>query len=606
MYPNRSEDSSSDGGSASTTYNNPLVADRLSRADSLLQSADQTQLQRPADDAVIATSGGLTAPIAQRGSRRLAVGGLDRQRSLRRVASEADLELATEAAPVNHRHTVHPVATEPPPLTAEVARSRPASRDFAFAGGIPPPRLQAPFTVMQRTPSPSDYHSALLPSALPATSHTPFAFNAPSIASHPPLSPDAYETAASIGAFTTTGSAYDTASTFRTEYTARAPATSSAFATVTQGTGEAFTASEHYSATVRNLPEGSSAGGTRSVYETASLVTSSATLRPDSSQKSFTTALPPSRASRISDDEKLSQRRDATDDARSEGKVSSTDYETAPPASTLSRSLATARTRPTSEYVTASVRTSFYDASLSGNETSRPASSYETAPPPPISHSSASRAGSSTGPRSTPAPSWRSYPQSAELSAAEDWENGTQISDPDSDTELLDKLERQSSIGSKYPSYRTGPTSLYKTAPTASSYQSAQPPSSEGSHFTTAHTGSCTTKYLTASICTCQETASVVSSISRPTSLPSQSSVSRVAKEQSVVSTAKSTKASTPSKLRRVPVPTLNSVASSVFGGGSGPEDGSQEVPSDSEDYGQPTAGGIISADVNKLLVCRA
>ena len=189
------------------------------------------------------------------------------------------------------------------------------------------------------------------------------------------------------------------------------------------------------------------------------------------------------------------------------------------------------------------------------------------------------------------------------MSATEDWENGTQISDPDSDTELLDKLERQSSIGSKYPSYRTAFTSVYNTAPTASGYESAQPPPSDGSQYTTAHTGSCKTKYLTASICTCQETASEVSSISRPTSLPSQSSVSRVAKEESVISTAQPTKASTPSRLRRVPVPTLNSAASSVFGGESGTRDGPQEGMSEIDDLGQPTAGGIISADVNKLLV---
>lgn len=43
------------------------------------------------DDAVIQTTGGFTASLAQRGSRRLAVGGLERGRSLRRVASEGDL-----------------------------------------------------------------------------------------------------------------------------------------------------------------------------------------------------------------------------------------------------------------------------------------------------------------------------------------------------------------------------------------------------------------------------------------------------------------------------------------------------------------------------------
>ncbi|RXK40622.1 hypothetical protein M231_02077 [Tremella mesenterica] len=88
------------------------------------------------DDAIITTSGGLAAPLVQRGSRRLAVGP-QRGRSLRRVASEADLSESSgppEALP-------SPSSTGLGPLTAEAARGRerPASRDFTFARGIPPP-----------------------------------------------------------------------------------------------------------------------------------------------------------------------------------------------------------------------------------------------------------------------------------------------------------------------------------------------------------------------------------------------------------------------------------------------------------------------------------
>ena len=81
------------------------------------------------DDAVITTSAGLAAPLIQRGSRRLAP-----SRSLRRVASEADLtDIATQ-----------PATTEEDVLSPVTARTRPVSRDFTFAGGIPPPSLTCP------------------------------------------------------------------------------------------------------------------------------------------------------------------------------------------------------------------------------------------------------------------------------------------------------------------------------------------------------------------------------------------------------------------------------------------------------------------------------
>jgi hypothetical protein len=93
------------------------------------------------DDAVIPTTGGLSAPIVQRGSRRLAASGLERARSLRRVASEADL---SESAGGEDLHAVERHSTAnilDIPLTVDEARSRPGSRDFTFARGIQPPTL---------------------------------------------------------------------------------------------------------------------------------------------------------------------------------------------------------------------------------------------------------------------------------------------------------------------------------------------------------------------------------------------------------------------------------------------------------------------------------
>ena len=92
------------------------------------------------DDAVIQTTGGLIAPLAQQGSRRLAPSGLERRRSMRRVASEADLSdisgIPDDQPGVSNILDI--------PLTAEAARALPSSRDFTFAGGISPPSLTPP------------------------------------------------------------------------------------------------------------------------------------------------------------------------------------------------------------------------------------------------------------------------------------------------------------------------------------------------------------------------------------------------------------------------------------------------------------------------------
>ena len=82
------------------------------------------------DDAVITTSAGFAAPIVQRGSRHLAAGGLERSRSLRRVASEADL---SESAGATEEYRSSPPDLSSTPLTVDAARTARASRDFMFA-----------------------------------------------------------------------------------------------------------------------------------------------------------------------------------------------------------------------------------------------------------------------------------------------------------------------------------------------------------------------------------------------------------------------------------------------------------------------------------------
>lgn len=88
LRANRSpSDHGSDGdGSASTHFNAENYQPHPSPLGNLNPPLYTT------DDAVIETSGGLHAPIVRKDSRKLAAQGLERVRSLRRVASEADLK----------------------------------------------------------------------------------------------------------------------------------------------------------------------------------------------------------------------------------------------------------------------------------------------------------------------------------------------------------------------------------------------------------------------------------------------------------------------------------------------------------------------------------
>ncbi|WVF67946.1 hypothetical protein IAT40_002708 [Kwoniella sp. CBS 6097] len=195
-----SDHGSEAGGSASTHFtpaegHQPLPSPNMSGSHPLYTT----------DDAVIETSGGLHAPIIQRGSRRLAAGGLERTRSLRRVASEADLTESTSAPPLPEKDVPSSSTTtaiQDIPLTAQTAE-RPLSRDFTFAHGIKPPTLmsetffspseglstfQTPSTNYQSLAESSQQFSAAPSSCATAT---------PGPSSQPLESPSGYTTARS-------------------------------------------------------------------------------------------------------------------------------------------------------------------------------------------------------------------------------------------------------------------------------------------------------------------------------------------------------------------------------------------------------------------------
>lgn len=132
--------SRSDGGGSASTQYTPLAGGPTS-ASSELQHPIQapSQPMYTTDDQVVMTVGGFAAPLVQRGSRRLAAPGLERRRSLRRVASEADLSESTQPPSGGGDRRSVPDVLEP--LTIDAARSRPGSRDFTFAGGVAPPTI---------------------------------------------------------------------------------------------------------------------------------------------------------------------------------------------------------------------------------------------------------------------------------------------------------------------------------------------------------------------------------------------------------------------------------------------------------------------------------
>nr|XP_019051135.1 hypothetical protein I302_01584 [Kwoniella bestiolae CBS 10118]OCF30065.1 hypothetical protein I302_01584 [Kwoniella bestiolae CBS 10118] len=178
-----SDHGSEAGGSASTHFTPAEGTQPL--PSSPLPSSTGSHPLYTTDDAVIGTSGGLHAPIVQRGSRKLAAGGLERTRSLRRVASEADLKevsappLPDKDIPLSPRTTTG-AGIQDIPLTAENAE-RPLSRDFTFAHGIKPPTLfNTPSEGLSSFQTPATGFQSLGGTSSQYTTATPGMINQPS------------------------------------------------------------------------------------------------------------------------------------------------------------------------------------------------------------------------------------------------------------------------------------------------------------------------------------------------------------------------------------------------------------------------------------------
>nr|XP_018259656.1 uncharacterized protein I303_07724 [Kwoniella dejecticola CBS 10117]OBR81814.1 hypothetical protein I303_07724 [Kwoniella dejecticola CBS 10117] len=217
-----SDHGSEAGGSASTHFTPAEVIQPL--PSSPLPSSTGSHPLYTTDDAVIETSGGFHAPIVQRDSRKLAAGGLERIRSLRRVASEADLKevsappLPGKDVPLSPRTT----GMLDVPLTAQNAE-RPRSRDFTFAHGIKPPTLKSEGSPSEIFQTPATVRGMSTPS-----SHTAMQGESasPPMGTAPPFSSDSDRTAVMPPA---TSTAMGTAQPFSvtSDWTARHPSTAS-------------------------------------------------------------------------------------------------------------------------------------------------------------------------------------------------------------------------------------------------------------------------------------------------------------------------------------------------------------------------------------------
>ena len=147
--------SSAGGGSASTHYSPPPPE---STPQSIPFTSSVGHPLYTTDDAIITTPAGLAAPIVQRGSRRLA-SGVQRARSLRRVASEADL---SESGGLPSDFTRSEPNLHEPPLTADAARQSRVSRDFTFARGAAPPAIETSLSPDPTASPPPSYSSPVL------------------------------------------------------------------------------------------------------------------------------------------------------------------------------------------------------------------------------------------------------------------------------------------------------------------------------------------------------------------------------------------------------------------------------------------------------------
>ena len=427
------------------------------------------------DDAVIQTTGGFAASLAHRGSRRLAVGGLERARSLRRVASEGDLSESTgrpEAMTPN---------IEDVPLTAESARLRPSSRDFTFARGISPPPLISP---------PPSYRSPIRIQPL----GEPLREVAPSLTS-PSTSLPLYRTPPTGD--TTPAPMYQTVEGIRR------------IRMTAEGTVQASSASVMQTAIESTSPLGATQATSTSLsmYEIPQLPVTEASLgdgataaqiAAEGQDRSFIYAT--TQQSLASATEQLGSPFMTTEDRMHSGRESVSSYATAPPPVPPRDSRYGSVISASSSRGTSPIRYQLHDAAVpSDSESTAPvtaaegyASAYETAIA--VSgdegawRSSAYLSAISTrspGPSeytSTPPPPISRSPSTGVLSFRSDVqdraETATHISEPDSDSDLIADLERRSTAGSdgippwmRRPmlkdrsTYRTAATHLSSTQP---------------------------------------------------------------------------------------------------------------------------------------------
>jgi len=480
------------------------------------------------DDAVIITSAGLSAPLIARGSRRLAAGTLDRTRSLRRVASEADL---SESTGPTDEYRFSDVDVADIPLTVDAARSRHISRDFTFARGISPPPLTSP---------PPEYSSPTRDTFVSAMSNIQTSY-------HSLESRD--------GAQDTLGATVPTTSSSQTTLTAQTTApmgtayefsTSTSFASAQASSPSAMalqgpSSASTYTARLITAVEGSrpstssatlfTAPSTAAYSETITVPTMALTeASPTSTYRTATTGLYRAEArssTTVAESGQQSYYETARDSAYSTApgglmspfeisderdsrlstwtRATASTYDTAPPpvpsrdsryvTASAGRSSAISRDSSPQRFQLrdAPVRIARSSAPSPSEKsqytaTHNPESSYRTARPPTTHHDSDMTVHQSTPTKSRssyttapPPPISRSVTNASERlswqsDAQELAETATHVSEPDTDLGLLADLERQSSFGSTFSRQSAGGIvrSQYETAAQWSSVTARQ------------------------------------------------------------------------------------------------------------------------------------
>jgi hypothetical protein len=459
------------GGSASTQYTPYAGGPTSQNAGSIYQPHRAIYAT---DDQVVVTSGGFVTPLTQRGSRRLAAGGLERNRSLRRVASEADLsEDALILASTQERRSAPDLLELP--LTLEIARSRPGSRDFTFAGGVAPPPLM--ISPPPEYFSPTTRTLQTIPESMSQSMATAAEILSMDAAGERYETPFEQSTSGAVSTYFTPAGQSDTRSTYHTAgqqdsttiaYTARetayddgsvygnvpqvqitqASASHSADSdeyrqsTITYGLGN--NAFDNLGNSSRSVPASQYTTARETVYSTAGthLDNTSSVLRD--SVSSYHSAPPPVPSKYGT----ASERSGRSEPIRYQLHDPDVQWATASPGrSGVSDSGYQTARPPTTRMGTAEEGMMSYACQSAMSTASPRSTGYETAPPPPISRSSV-----------------RSEKLSFRSDDQERAETGTYISEPESDVGLLADLERRSSYGSVAPMGRSTKSKSYFTA----------------------------------------------------------------------------------------------------------------------------------------------